>query len=144
MTREDTMMKTLRVKSAAVALGASVLGTLFAGQAAYATSSGCTKLGGWKTNVVCVSVVGDGLKVEQATASVTAPIGGVTNWELRLTFFDRQGHQYAQYKNGYHSGTAFSPVYKIKPNKNFREGKVCASVSENGNGRPGACVSLYP
>lgn len=136
-------MKTLRSKAAAIALSAGVLGALFASPAAHASSSGCTKFGGWKGGSICVSVRGRGLNVERARASISAP-GGITNWELRLTFFDRSGRQYSQYKGGYHSGYASDEYYTIYPNTKFHEGRVCASVSENGVGRPGACVSIYP
>jgi hypothetical protein len=136
-------MNYLRSKAAAIALGAGVLGTLFASPAVHATSSGCTQFSSWKGGTICVDVKGRGLNVESAKASIFAP-GGISNWELRLTFFDRSGRQYSQYKSGYRSGTARSETYKISPNTKFREGRVCASVSENGVGRPGACVSIYP
>lgn len=138
------MMKLSRIKVAAAALSVSLLGSVFANPKAHASSDGCTQLGKWKVNIVCIAVRGEGLKVKRATASVAAPVGGVTNWELRITFFDRSGNQYSQYTSGYHSGMHSNPKYTITPNTKFREGRVCGSVTENGVAHPGACVSIYP
>ncbi len=138
------VMRYFEAKTAVATLIIGLLGSVFPNSEAHASDRGCTQLGNWFTDGICVSVRGKGLYVERSTAEVLATAGYVSNWELRLTFFDRSGKQYAQYKNGYHSGRAKRDLYTIYPRRNFREGRVCASVTENGVARPGACLNLFP
>lgn len=43
----------------------------------------------------------------------------------------------------YHSGTSFQPIYKVTPNKNFREGRICEAPPRTRGGRLKAAHVLW-
>jgi hypothetical protein len=131
--------------------------------AAHADSKGCTPLGKpvgdvhgvpAPTGFVCIHVSseksgvfdylhegGSGARISY----VKAEFGGasVNNWIFRITFFNRHNKMIEQHKSRYHSGTSMLGWFNIYPHKKFPDGRVCASLEENGVAYPGACESIH-
>jgi hypothetical protein len=110
---------------------------------AHASASGCTQLGGWKTDAVCINVVGSGLNVKTARASISLPTGQACNTRLYITYYDTNNVKYDQRISSLQSGCTKNREWTQTYNKNMRAGRVCGAVSENGVLRPGACVSIF-
>jgi hypothetical protein len=108
-----------------------------------ATASGCTQLGGWKTDAVCVHATGDNLYVKRARASYVAPFGRPCNTRMYITFYDLSNRKYDQRVSGLQSGCAAIREFWQTYNRKMRPGRVCGAVSINGVLKPGACVSVF-
>lgn len=135
------------VRTAAPLLGA-LLCTALLVPTASADASGCTPVGnhrvkGASPNNVCIQVEGDGLRVDKATVDFAAPVGGVNNVVLRITFFDVNRTQVEQHVSRLYSGTRTYEKFEITPRKDYPVGRVCGSITENGVERPGACVGIH-
>jgi hypothetical protein len=145
---------------ATLILTVTALAGLVAPATAMASAEGCTAFGGFRfkgvsSSYVCISVTGKGRHVDRVQASVTAvKPGGVQNIVLRITFFDVHGKQAEQHLSGLRSGTrgtgfdndrkGQAETFTIHPDKDYPTGRVCASFTENGVPRPGACETIKP
>ena len=132
------MLRIIRATLAATAL-VLALGT----GTAHATANGCTQLGGWKTDAVCLNVVGSGLFVNTARVSISLPIGQACNTKLYITFYDVNNVRYDQRISALQSGCTKNRSYSVTYNRTMRRGRACGAVSENGVLRPGACLSIF-
>ncbi|PRX64935.1 hypothetical protein B0I32_108296 [Nonomuraea fuscirosea] len=123
---------------AVVALAAVIAPTT----AAHADANGCTQLGSWITDSVCIAVVGKGQYVKTATAKLLAPIGKPCNTKLYITFFDLKQTKYSQSISASDSKCQSARFHTQSYYATMRVGRVCAAVSINGAMKLGACVSI--
>jgi hypothetical protein len=108
-----------------------------------ASASGCTKLGSWTSDNVCIYVEGNGLFVRKATASFSAPMGWPCNTKLYITFFDNNNVKYDQQISSLEPRCVSSRTFAHSYNRTMRPGRACGAVSINGSMKPGACVSIH-
>lgn len=109
---------------------------------AQADATGCTQLGSWKTDSICVDVRGKGTYVNYASVYIHAQLGYPCNIRLYITFFDLKGAKYSQSASATHDGCYGFKGHQQTYKANMREGRACGAVSVNGVMKPGACVNI--
>ncbi len=127
--------------TAAFALLGAAAGT------AHADSSGCTSVSNWSIkgvalDNVCIEIHGSGNHVDRMYAVFIGP-GGIDNPRLRLTAFDLDGKQKAQWVSQQWLGHRTNETFEVK-NVDLPTGKVCAEVGTSGSWSPGACKGIFP
>jgi hypothetical protein len=108
-----------------------------------ASAEGCTALGGWRSDTVCMVVHGSGLYVNDAYVSFVAPAGRPCNAWVSITWFDLSNKQYSQQKSGVISGCRDAYTFGWVYQQNMRAGRVCGAVWLANKPQPGACVSIH-
>ena len=136
-------MNDYSVSSAAVVMVGIMAAILLGASNAHASASGCTQLGDWRTDYVCINVRGTRLWINTVRADYTAPIAWPCNTKLSITFFDLNNVQYEQHFSPLEGSCRGERAYTINPNRPYRAGRVCAALWINGVARPGACVSIH-
>lgn len=110
------------------------------------SSGGCTKIGVLPTDLTCITVYGEGLRVDGVKGRFDKVGGSLCNWRYEIAFSDLAGKVYRVHKGPTHKscdlGGEYTPSY---PSPITRlPGKVCARLYENGSFFDAACVSLTP
>ncbi len=150
MQRPPAMLGIIRYKrpvplliAAATTLAITLAALMVGAPSAQASASGCTQLGKWRTDYVCIDVRGDGLDVDTAKASFAAPAATPCNTRLYITFFDLNNRKYDQRISSLESRCLASRDYTQTYNKAMLPGRACGAVSIGGSLKPGACVSIH-
>ena len=138
-----TALTGLRARLVALAVATLAVFAVASPGTAHAYANGCTQLGSWTTNAVCITVDGSGKYVSTANSRVSLAIGVVCNTRLYITFYDVYGNKYDQRVSSIQYGCTNYRKFTQTYNKYMKAGRACGAVSENGVMRPGACVSIY-